>query len=65
MTVSLPLVLVLGVTAWAAVKFLGVRTWVVVVIALFGFYLNQTFLAPAIDSGTRTGVDVINGTTNE
>ncbi|KEF07863.1 MULTISPECIES: hypothetical protein [Streptomyces] len=62
MTVSLPLVLVLGVIAWAAVKFLGVRIWVVVVIALFGFYLSQTFLAPAIDSGTRTGVGVINDT---
>ncbi|KOT41224.1 hypothetical protein ADK47_37260 [Streptomyces rimosus subsp. rimosus] len=58
----MPLVLVLGVIAWAAVKFLGVRIWVVVVIALFGFYLSQTFLAPAIDSGTRTGVGVINDT---
>lgn len=62
MTVSLPLVLVLGVITWAAIKFLGVRLWVVAVIALFGFYLNQTFLAPAIDSGTRTGVDIVNGT---
>ncbi|PJE97189.1 hypothetical protein CUT44_13915 [Streptomyces carminius] len=62
MTVSLPLVLVLGVIAWAAIKFLGIRLWVVVVIALFGFYLSQTFLAPAIDTGTRTGVEVVNGT---
>ena len=62
MTVSLPLVLVLGVIAWAAVKFLGIRLWVVVVIALFGFYLADTFLAPAIDTGTRTGVEVVNGT---
>ena len=61
MTVSLPLVVVLGLIAWGAVKFLGVRIWVVVVIALFGFYLSHTFLAPAIDSGTRSGVDVING----
>ncbi|GAA2427132.1 hypothetical protein [Streptomyces macrosporus] len=62
MTVSLPLVLVLGVIAWAAVKFLGIRLWVVVVIALFGFYLADTFLAPAIDTGTRTGVEIVNGT---
>lgn len=61
MTVSLPLVVVLGLFAWGAVKFLGVRTWVVVLIALFGFYLSQTFLALAIESGTRSGVDVING----
>lgn len=61
MNVTLPLVFVLGVIAWAAIKFLGVRLWLVVVIALFGFYLADTFLAPAIDSGTRTGVDVVNG----
>ncbi|HCA84666.1 MAG TPA: hypothetical protein DEQ61_03680 [Streptomyces sp.] len=61
MTVSLPLVVVLGLVAWGAVKFLGVRAWLVVVIALFGFYLADTFMAPAIDSGTRTGVDVVNG----
>lgn len=64
MTVSLPLVLVLGLIAWGAVKFLGVRTWIVVVIALFGFLLSHTFMAPAIDSGTRSGVDVINGSHN-
>ncbi|WP_392967436.1 hypothetical protein [Streptomyces sp. LN245] len=64
MTVSLPLVLVLGLIAWGAIKFLGVRTWIVVVIALFGFLLSRTFMAPAIDSGTRSGVDVINGSHN-
>ncbi|WP_127356050.1 hypothetical protein [Actinacidiphila soli] len=64
MTVSLPLVVVLGLVAWLAIKFLGVRMWVAVVIALFGFYLADTFLAPAIDSGTRTGVDIVNGTHN-
>ncbi|WP_328494712.1 hypothetical protein OHS59_19655 [Streptomyces sp. NBC_00414] len=61
MTVSLPLVAVLGFFAWGAVKFLGVRIWIVVLIALFGFWLSDTFMAPAIESGTRTGVDVING----
>ncbi|TLS46918.1 hypothetical protein FE633_07490 [Streptomyces montanus] len=62
MTVSLPLVFVLGVIAWAAIKFLGIRLWVAVVIALFGFWLSQTFLAGPIESGTRSGVDVVNGT---
>ena len=61
-TVSLPLVVVLGLIVFGAVKFLGVRVWVVVVIALFGFYLADTFLAPAIGSGTRSGVQVVNGT---
>ena len=61
MTVSLPLVVVLGFFAWGAVKFLGVRTWIVVLIALFGFWLSHTFLAPVIESGTRSGVGVVNG----
>ncbi|MBC9729791.1 hypothetical protein [Streptomyces sp. TRM68367] len=62
MTVSLSLVFVLGVIAWAAIKFLGIRLWVAIVIALFGFWLSHTILAPAIESGTRSGVDVVNGT---
>ncbi|MFC0599503.1 hypothetical protein [Streptomyces palmae] len=62
MTVSLPLVFVLGVIAWAAIKFLGVRLWVAAVIALFGFWLSHTSLAPSVESGTRSGVDAVNGT---
>ncbi|MFF3451520.1 hypothetical protein ACFYXJ_30755 [Streptomyces sp. NPDC002667] len=62
MTLSLPLVFVLGAIAWAAIKILGVRMWAAVVIALFGFLLSQTFLAPAIESGTRSGVGVVDGT---
>jgi hypothetical protein len=61
-TVSLPLVAVLGIIAWAAIKFLGIRLWVAVVIALFGFYLAHTFPAPAIDDSTRNGVEIVNGT---
>jgi hypothetical protein len=62
--VTLPLVFVLGVVAWLAIKFLGIRMWVAVVIALFGFWLSHTILAPAIESGTRSGVGVVNGTHN-
>jgi hypothetical protein len=58
-TVSLPLIFVLGAVTWFAIKFLGVRVWVVVVIALFGFWLSHTVLAPVIESGTRSGVDVV------
>ncbi|UFR03474.1 hypothetical protein KBP30_20910 [Streptomyces sp. Go40/10] len=60
MTVSLPLVLILGFFVWGAIKFLGVRPWIVVLIALFGFWLSHTFLAPAIESGTRSSVGVVN-----
>ncbi|MCX4580314.1 hypothetical protein OHB41_45590 [Streptomyces sp. NBC_01571] len=37
-----------------------VRTWVVVLIGLLGFWHSHTFLAPAIESGTRSGVNVVN-----
>ncbi|MDT0341917.1 hypothetical protein [Streptomyces litchfieldiae] len=60
MNVSLPLVVILGLIAWGAVRFLGVRPWLVVVIGLFGFYLADTIAAPVIDSGTRSGVEIIN-----
>ncbi|TDC21961.1 hypothetical protein E1265_16825 [Streptomyces sp. 8K308] len=60
MNVQLPLVVILGLLAWAVMRFLGVRPWAVVVIALFGFYLSDTFIAPVIDSGTRSGVDIVN-----
>jgi F0F1-type ATP synthase assembly protein I len=58
-TVTLPLVFVLGVIAWLAIRFLGIRPWAVVVIALFGFYLAHSFLAPAIDATTRSGVTAV------
>ncbi|WP_302850985.1 hypothetical protein [Streptomyces lunaelactis] len=38
-------------------------TWLIVVLLLGGFLLADTFLAPAIESGTQTGVDAVNGTT--
>ncbi|MEV4613916.1 hypothetical protein AB0K43_15160 [Kitasatospora sp. NPDC049258] len=59
MNITLPLVLVLGIGAWATVKFLGIRLWVAALIALFGFYLAGTFLAPLIDQTTRSGVDAV------
>jgi F0F1-type ATP synthase assembly protein I len=60
MTVNLPVVLVLGIVAWLIVKFFRIRPWAVVALVLFGFFLAHTFMAPAIDSGTRTGVQIVN-----
>lgn len=60
MTVNLPLVVVLGIAAWLIVKFFRLKLWAVVALVLFGFYLAHTFMAPAIDSGTRTGVHIVN-----
>ncbi|WP_406732190.1 hypothetical protein [Streptomyces sp. NBC_01794] len=63
MTVELPLVLVVAIFGYFGIKMLRPPTWLIVVLLLGGFLLADTFLAPAIESGTRTGVDVVNGTT--
>ncbi|WP_329488577.1 hypothetical protein OG618_18255 [Kitasatospora sp. NBC_01246] len=60
MNVTLPLVVVLGAGVWTAIKLLGIRLWVAALIALFGFYLAGTFLAPVIEETTRTGVTAVN-----
>ncbi|MEY9940271.1 hypothetical protein [Streptacidiphilus sp. MAP5-3] len=64
MTIHLPLLAFLAFLAWLAARFFAVRLWIVAVLVLLGFYLAHSFLASAIDSGTRTGVQVVNGTTH-
>ncbi|MET9877245.1 MULTISPECIES: hypothetical protein [Streptomycetaceae] len=63
MTVHLPLIAVLAALGYFGLKLTRVPTWLVLVLVLGGFYLADTFLAPAVDSGTRTGVEIVNGTT--
>ncbi|MEU1049992.1 hypothetical protein ABZ400_33245 [Streptomyces sp. NPDC005897] len=56
MTVSLPLVFVLGVIAWAAIKFLGVRPYVgigagaVAVVVVVGIVLTALLAAVAVSA---------------
>ncbi len=63
MTVHLPLIVLLAIVGYFGIKLMRPPTWLVVVLLLGGFLLAGTFLAPAIESGTKTGVSVINGTT--
>ncbi|WP_326652604.1 hypothetical protein [Streptomyces sp. NBC_01750] len=63
MTLELPLILVVAIFGYFGIKMLRPPTWLIVVLLLGGFLLADTFLAPAIESGTRNGVDVVNGTT--
>ncbi|MBT2391413.1 hypothetical protein J7E87_18725 [Streptomyces sp. ISL-1] len=63
MNVELPLILVVAIFGYFGIKMLRPPTWLIVVLLLGGFLLADTFLAPAIESSTRTGVDVVNGTT--
>ncbi|WP_127353876.1 hypothetical protein [Actinacidiphila soli] len=63
MTVDLPLIVVLIALGYVGLKFARVPKWLVVVLLLLGFQTAHTFIAPAVDSGTKTGVEVVNGTT--
>jgi hypothetical protein len=48
MTVSIPLVLILGAGVYLAWRFMGLRAWHAVVCLLFGFFLAATNAAPEI-----------------
>src|SRR5690242_8044057 len=48
LTVSIPLVLVLGVAVWAAWRYMGLRTWQAILCMLLGFLLAATTAAPQI-----------------
>jgi hypothetical protein len=63
MNVELPLILVTAVFGYFGMRLFRPPTWLIVVLLLGGFLLADTFLAPAIESGTRTGVDAVNNTT--
>ncbi|MFG1997789.1 hypothetical protein ACGFNU_01425 [Spirillospora sp. NPDC048911] len=49
MTVSIPLVAILGALVWVAWRYMGLRAWHVAVCLLFGFFLAATSAAPEIN----------------
>ncbi|MFC4535665.1 hypothetical protein [Sphaerisporangium dianthi] len=48
MTVSIPLVALLGAVVFIAWRYLGLRLWQAVTCLLFGFFLAATAVAPDI-----------------
>ena len=48
MTVSIPLVAILGVVVYIAWRYVGLRVWQAVACLLFGFLLAATAAAPEI-----------------
>ncbi|GAA1259890.1 hypothetical protein GCM10009677_08720 [Sphaerisporangium rubeum] len=48
MTVSIPLVVLLGAVVFIAWRYLGLRLWQAVTCLLFGFFLAATAVAPDI-----------------
>jgi hypothetical protein len=47
-SVSVPLVVVLGAFVWLAWRYMGLRTWQAILCLLLGFLLAATTAAPSI-----------------
>lgn len=49
MTVTIPLVVLVAALAWVAWRFMGLRTWQLILCLLLGFLLAATSFAPEIN----------------
>jgi hypothetical protein len=50
MTVTMPLVLIVGLVVFIAYRFMGLRVWQAIVCLIFGFLLAATTAAPEMHS---------------
>lgn len=50
MSVTIPLVAVIGVAAWICYRYMGLRLWHLLVCLLLGFLLAATSFAPEIQN---------------
>jgi hypothetical protein len=50
MTVTIPLVLLMGIVAYACYRYMGLRLWHLLVCLLLGFLLAATSAAPEIQN---------------
>ncbi|NRQ35768.1 hypothetical protein HII36_28620 [Nonomuraea sp. NN258] len=57
MTVSIPLVVLVGLLVLVAVRFLRLRLWMALICAVFGYLLAATALAPDLDRALRAFLD--------
>lgn len=61
MTVSIPLVVILGALVWVAWRFMGLRTWQAIVCLVLGFLLAATSAAPSIQHAVTGIVRALTG----
>jgi hypothetical protein len=61
MTISIPLIVILGALVWAAWRFMGLRTWQAVLCLLVGFLLAATSAAPDINHALTSIVRSLTG----
>ncbi len=48
MTVSVPMVVILGAVVFLACRYMGLRVWQAILCLLFGFFIASTAAAPGI-----------------
>ncbi|MFI6594627.1 hypothetical protein ACIBHX_00170 [Nonomuraea sp. NPDC050536] len=61
MTVTVPLVLVVGAVVFVAWRYLGLRLWHAIAALVFGFLLAATTLAPDIRRVIQAAIGWITG----
>ena len=61
MSISVPLVVIVAVLAWAAWRFMGLRTWQAVLCLLLGFLLAATSAAPEISRIVTSVTGLLSG----
>jgi hypothetical protein len=61
MTVSIPLVLIVGAVVFAAWRYMGLKAWQAVVCLLFGFLLAATTAAPSIQRLVTGLIQLLSG----
>lgn len=61
MTVTIPLVLVLGVVVFLAYRYMGLRVWQAILCLLCGFLLAATTAAPDIQQALNAVVAWLTG----
>jgi hypothetical protein len=61
LTVTIPLVVLVAVLAWAAWRFMGLRMWQLILCLVLGFLLAATSAAPEINNVITGIVRVLTG----
>ncbi|MFI6540269.1 hypothetical protein ACIBHY_47965 [Nonomuraea sp. NPDC050547] len=59
MTITIPLVVLLGVVVFIGLRYLGLRLWQAIVSVVFGFLLAATAVAPDIQHVLSGLLDLI------
>lgn len=61
MTISVPLIAVIAALVYVAWRYMGLRTWQIVLCLVFGFLLAATSAAPAIQRAITSIVGSLTG----